>query len=62
MISYIAFNDWPYRTYVENAVYTTILPPHGTVAARAQRLIVTFAMLDDKGRTGLLSIFRRGVE
>ncbi|KAI9234165.1 MAG: armadillo-type protein [Podila humilis] len=50
------------QTYVENAVYTTILPPHGTVAARAQRLIVTFAMLDDKGRTGLLSIFRRGVD
>ncbi|KAG0342315.1 hypothetical protein BG000_005598 [Podila horticola] len=55
-------NDTEIQTYVENAVYTTILPPHGTVGARAQRLIVTFATLDDKGRTGLLSVLRRGVD
>ncbi|KAG0089620.1 hypothetical protein BGZ92_004499 [Podila epicladia] len=55
-------NDPEIQTYVEHAVYTTILPPHGTVASRAQRLIVTFATLDDKGRTGLLSVLRRGVD
>ncbi|KAF9429774.1 hypothetical protein BGZ94_009542 [Podila epigama] len=55
-------NDAELKTIVDNAVYTIVLPPHGTVAARTQRLLVTFAILDDKGRVGLLSVLRRGLE
>ncbi|KAG0346698.1 hypothetical protein BG004_001038 [Podila humilis] len=55
-------NDLEIPTIVDSAVYTTILSPHGTASARAQRLIVTFATLDTKGRTGFLSVVKRSVE
>ncbi|KAF8947795.1 hypothetical protein BGZ47_007859 [Haplosporangium gracile] len=44
------------------AIYTTVFPPHGSAASRTQRLVTTFGALDDKGRTGFLSVLRRSVD
>ncbi|KAI1314319.1 hypothetical protein EDD11_002303 [Mortierella claussenii] len=55
-------NDNEVFFFVDNAVYTTLFPPHGTAASRAQRLVTTFASLDDRGRTGFLSVLRRSVD
>ncbi|KAF9996989.1 hypothetical protein BGZ79_009272 [Entomortierella chlamydospora] len=53
---------YPEISIVDSAVFSTLFPPHGSAAARAQRLVTTFAALDDKGRTGLLSVLRRSVD
>ncbi|KAF9349020.1 hypothetical protein BGX26_012632 [Mortierella sp. AD094] len=53
---------YPEIAIVDSAVFSTLFPPHGSAAARAQRLVTTFAALDDKGRTGLLSVLRRSVD
>ncbi|KAG0006885.1 hypothetical protein BGZ65_002293 [Modicella reniformis] len=55
-------NDNEISSYVDNAVFTTLFPPQGNTVSRAHRLITTFAALDDKGRTGLLSVLRRSVD
>ncbi|KAG0357479.1 hypothetical protein BGZ54_000324, partial [Gamsiella multidivaricata] len=55
-------NDNEIFSYVDNAVYTTLFPPHGSAASRTQRLLTTFSALDDKGRTGFLSVLRRSVD
>ncbi|KAF9200333.1 hypothetical protein BGZ49_009462 [Haplosporangium sp. Z 27] len=53
---------YPEISIVDSAVFSTIFPPHGSAATRAQRLVTTFADLDDKGRTGFLSVLRRSVD
>ncbi|KAF8978961.1 hypothetical protein BGZ46_005971 [Entomortierella lignicola] len=55
-------NDNEVFSIVDSAVFSTIFPPHGSAATRAQRLVTTFADLDDKGRTGFLSVLRRSVD
>ncbi|KAG0218346.1 hypothetical protein BGX33_007671 [Mortierella sp. NVP41] len=55
-------NDNETFAFVDQAVYTTIFPPHGSAASRTQRLVTTFSALDDKGRTGFLSVLRRSVD
>ncbi|KAF9170234.1 hypothetical protein BGX20_009239 [Mortierella sp. AD010] len=55
-------NDNDIFSIVDSAVFSTLFPPHGSAATRAQRLVTTFAALDDKGRTGLLSVLRRSVD
>ncbi|KAG0267491.1 hypothetical protein BG011_004525 [Mortierella polycephala] len=55
-------NDNEIFSYVDNAVFTTLFPPRGSPASRTQRLIIIFAALDDKGRTGFLSVLRRSVD
>ncbi|KAI8599735.1 armadillo-type protein [Dissophora ornata] len=55
-------NDNEIFAFVDHAVFTTLFPPHGSAARRTQRLVTTFAALDDKGRTGFLSVLRRSVD
>ncbi|KAF9436847.1 hypothetical protein BGZ76_002770 [Entomortierella beljakovae] len=55
-------NDYEIFSIVDNAVFTSLFPPHGDVATRAQRLVTTFANMEDKGRTGFLSVLRRCVD
>ncbi|KAF9110601.1 hypothetical protein BGX27_006126 [Mortierella sp. AM989] len=55
-------NDNDIFAIVDSAVFSTLFPPHGSAATRAQRLVTTFAALDDKGRTGFLSVLRRSVD
>ncbi|KAG0018492.1 hypothetical protein BGZ80_007103 [Entomortierella chlamydospora] len=43
-------NDNDIFSIVDSAVFSTLFPPHGSAAARAQRLVTTFAALDDKDR------------
>ncbi|KAG0073323.1 hypothetical protein BGZ89_006616 [Linnemannia elongata] len=55
-------NDNETFSFVDHAIYTTVFPPHGSAASRTQRLVTTFGALDDKGRTGFLSVLRRSVD
>ncbi|KAG0301576.1 hypothetical protein BGZ97_002733 [Linnemannia gamsii] len=55
-------NDNEIFSYVDHAIYTLVFPPHGSAASRTQRIITTFGALDDKGRTGFLSVLRRSVD
>ncbi|KAG0223926.1 hypothetical protein BGX31_008277 [Mortierella sp. GBA43] len=55
-------NDNEISSYVDNAVFSTLFPARGNPETRVQRLVFTFAALDDKGRTGFLSVLRRSVD
>ncbi|GJJ73906.1 sister chromatid cohesion protein PDS5 [Entomortierella parvispora] len=55
-------NDVEVFTYVDSAVFSTLFPPHGSATSRTRRLVTAFAALDDKGRTGLLSVLKRSIE
>ncbi|KAG0205383.1 hypothetical protein BGX28_003004 [Mortierella sp. GBA30] len=55
-------NDNETFAVVDQAVLTTLFPPHGTPALRTQRLVTIFTSLDEKGRTGFLSVLRRCVD
>ncbi|KAF9135883.1 hypothetical protein BGW39_010698 [Mortierella sp. 14UC] len=55
-------NDNEIFSFVDHAIFTTVFPPHGSTASRTQRIVTTFAALDDKGRTGFLSVLRRSVD
>ncbi|KAF9551607.1 hypothetical protein EC957_006500 [Mortierella hygrophila] len=55
-------NDNEIFSFVDHAIYTTVFPPHGSAASRTQRIVTTFSALDDKGRTGFLSVLRRSVD
>ncbi|KAF9906908.1 hypothetical protein EC991_011471 [Linnemannia zychae] len=55
-------NDNEVFSFVDHAIFTTLFPPHGSAASRTQRILTTFAALDDKGRTGFLSVLRRSVD
>ncbi|KAF9584188.1 hypothetical protein BGW38_007287 [Lunasporangiospora selenospora] len=58
----IYINDTEVFSFVDYAVLTKVFPPHGNVTVRAQRLLTTFSLLDDRSRAGLLSLFVRCVE
>ncbi|KAG0379601.1 hypothetical protein BGX24_012558 [Mortierella sp. AD032] len=55
-------NDNEIFSFVDHAIFSTVFPPHGSAASRTQRIVTTFAALDDKGRTGFLSVLRRSVD
>ncbi|CAO3563672.1 unnamed protein product [Mortierella alpina] len=55
-------NDNETFSFVDHAVLATLLPPQGSTGSRTQRLVTVFTNLDEKGRTGFLSVLRRCVD
>ncbi|KAF9571866.1 hypothetical protein EC968_010594 [Mortierella alpina] len=55
-------NDNETFSFVDHAVLGILLPPQGNTASRTLRLVTVFTNLDEKGRTGFLSVLRRCVE
>ncbi|KAG0303829.1 hypothetical protein BGZ98_006232 [Dissophora globulifera] len=62
MLHAVYINDNEVFSFVDNAVFTTLFPPNGSVVSRTQRLVTIFSSLDDRGRTGFLSVLRRGAD
>ncbi|KAF9941901.1 hypothetical protein BGZ67_003731 [Mortierella alpina] len=55
-------NDAETFSFVDHAILAILFPPHGSTESRTLRLVKVFTSLDEKGRTGFLSVLRRCVD